>query len=92
MGKSWGDDMREAHAIAAHDDEALETYETEQNLPDPDMNGSDMPIPMPERRVGVCNDCGHSGDWHRTADGSCTHQIEDEELGAWMRCGCKGWR
>lgn len=43
----------------------------------------------PEAR---CQQCGDSSDWHRTDDGQCTHEIYDDSLDAWMRCGCSGWR
>jgi len=38
-----------------------------------------------------CNYCGHTADWHRTEDLSCTHEIEDT-TDSYIRCYCKGYR
>jgi hypothetical protein len=38
-----------------------------------------------------CTRCGHLADWHRTQTGECTHDLLDEELGSWIRCGCQGF-
>jgi hypothetical protein len=41
---------------------------------------------------GLCSQCGHTRDWHRTADEECTHEIQDPANDGWMRCNCKSWR